>query len=203
MCREKPQFLLFGRANGVIQLRCSSKSFHLLCCLTPLLWPQGQLKLSLKAVIFASLTWYISKNFNVYLLVKQTESFSFVNIRLSDFFIQKFPPSSKFLGDFSIVFVRISFDNFPPFQLGPDHKGVHRPFNMIDWMFFCLKKSRKKYLLKYIHYNNCLAQQNNVNQWRLRDLYFLLFHHKIAGANVWNEPTPPSGFSRSLMSYVH
>ena len=92
--------------------------------------------------------------------MEQTESFSFVNIRLSDFFIQKFPPSSKFLGDFSIVFVRISFDNFPPFQLGPDHKGVHRSFNMIDWMFFCLKKkSRKKYLLKCIHYKKCLAQQ--------------------------------------------
>ena len=72
------------------------------------------------------------------LLVKQSESLCLVNIRLSGLIVEKFPPSAQLFGYFCIVLVRVVLHYFPSLQLGPDHEGIHRPLDMIDWVFFRL-----------------------------------------------------------------
>ena len=79
----------------------------------------------------------------VLFLMQDSQSFSFFDEGLLSLLGQKFPPASKLLGNFSIVFVWSHFNDFATFQLRPDHKGIHRTLDVIWWMLLSLKREKK------------------------------------------------------------
>ena len=52
-------------------------------------------------------------------------------------------PFAELLGDLSVVNVRVELDDLLPLDVGEDHEGVHRPLDVVWWMFFGLKQEKK------------------------------------------------------------
>lgn len=98
------------------------------------------------------LSWFIFVVW-VFFLMKNPQSFSLINIRLTCLFGQKFPSPPKLFGDLSIMFIWGDLDDLAPFKLRPDHEGVHWPFNMIQLVLFGLSGIRIRRLGRgvYLH----------------------------------------------------
>ena len=79
--------------------------------------------------------------------MQDPQTFGFVDVRLAFVFGQQLPTTAEFLGNFGVVFVGRNFDDFSTFQLRPNHEGVHRSFDVIDFVFFRLQKNNERHIM--------------------------------------------------------
>ena len=83
--------------------------------------------------------------------MQDSQSFGLFNVRLSGLLGEQLPPPPQLLGDLCIVLVRRHLDDLPPFQLRPDHEGIHGSLDVIWRMLFGLENKQKKGTLeKYV-----------------------------------------------------
>ena len=77
----------------------------------------------------------------VFFLVQYSQSFGLFDEALALALGQQFPPTAEFLRNFGVVFIGGDFDDLSTLQLTPNHKSVHRAFDMIRRMLFGLWKN--------------------------------------------------------------
>jgi hypothetical protein len=74
--------------------------------------------------------------------MKDSESFSLLDVGLPVELVEGLPPLAQLLRDLRVVFVRMDLDNLSPFQLRPDHEGVHGPLDVIGCVLLRLEDEK-------------------------------------------------------------